>query len=623
MGAFDYKDLTTAESAELAVLTHQLGSYAVLAKAYGLPVGGMLEGIAGLIGPGTMAGGKISLGLPEGWTQTDAAALGLEDRVDMDGNLMLESPMTGFAYSGAQLRIMEERDASGALTRIAVCYLGTNSPMDLPDYLQLNSGEMAAAIEPVLAALRDYAVAHGLTAEDVLVTGYSLGGGYADIQARFADTLAGGWFADSLYVGHESPVIFDGGDGRVLNIGYENDVVHRATGDAADFWSALGQAGPLLSNPDRSFLSSMDNFVIFDGSYRFAWLTQAVDSILNIGGSWWAHVGGIFSDAVARVSQSAFYEFTQRDSVMVVSNLGADMRWNTWVEDKASPTSDHHGAPAFIVGTAFDDLLGGGRGNDWIDGGLGDDRLRAGSGFDRVEGGAGFHTLRIEADPGTVTAWRLADGSLAVMTGDVLTVAQGIEDIEFTHKGPLGLVDWTAAYSIMGDRLEDDRRSLFEWGDQDVALRRAAEGVAAADMLTGTAVFGHGGDDRLTGIAGADLLVGGTGRDVLAGQGGADRLYGAEHDDRLTGDSAGDRLNGGHGNDVFVFTAATGQIVVEDFNHAANEADRLVLAGADVDRLIAGAVQDGADAVLHWGALTVRLAGVAVGDLDRGDFLLA
>lgn len=308
---------------------------------------------------------------------------------------------------------------------------------------------------------------------------------------------------------------------------------------------------------------------------------------------------------------------------MVVSNLGADMRWNTWVEDKASPTSDHHGAPAFIVGTAFDDLLGGGRGNDWIDGGLGDDRLRAGSGFDRVEGGAGFHTLRIEADPGTVTAWRLADGSLAVMTGDVLTVAQGIEDIEFTHKGPLGLVDSTAAYSIMGDRLEDDRRSLFEWGDQDVALRRAAEGGAAADMLTGTAVFGHGGDDRLTGTAGADLLVGGTGRDVLAGQGGADRLYGAERDDRLTGDSAGERLNGGHGNDVFVFTAATGQIVVEDFNHAANEADRLVLAGADVDRLIVGAVQDGADAVLHWGALTVRLAGVAVGDLDRGDFLLA
>lgn len=64
MGAFDYKDLTTAESAELAVLTHQLGSYAMLAKAYGLPVGGTLEGIAGLIGPGTVAGGKISLGLP-------------------------------------------------------------------------------------------------------------------------------------------------------------------------------------------------------------------------------------------------------------------------------------------------------------------------------------------------------------------------------------------------------------------------------------------------------------------------------------------------------------------------------------------------------------------------------
>lgn len=218
---------------------------------------------------------------------------------------MLESPITGFAYSGAQLRIMEERDASGALTRIAVCYLGTNSPIDQPDYLQLNSGEMAAAMEPVLAALRDYSVAHGLTAEDVLVTGYSLGGGYANIQARFADTLAGGWFADSLYVGHESPVIFDGGDGRVLNIGYENDVIHRATGDAADLWSALGQTVPLLSNPDRSFLSSMDNFVIFDGSYRFASLTQAVDSLLNIGGSWWAHVGGIFSDAVARVSQSA------------------------------------------------------------------------------------------------------------------------------------------------------------------------------------------------------------------------------------------------------------------------------------------------------------------------------
>ncbi|MDO5621405.1 MAG: hypothetical protein Q4G24_08050 [Paracoccus sp. (in: a-proteobacteria)] len=624
MGAFDYKDYTTAEAADLAALSHQLAIYSATKSFAGIPTGEALEGLQKLIGEGTLTGSPIDMSLPATWSEIDPLSLGIPAaHIDRDGYVMMESPIYGFAQSGPQLLLLEERDAAGNVVRLSVSFTATNSLLDVLDYTQLNTGEMAESMIPVLEALRDYAQSLGLTGDDVLVTGYSLGAGYANIMARFADTLADGFFADADYVAHAVPVIYDDPD-RVLNIGYENDVVHRAAGDHATIAEAIAAADPFLSNPDTNYATSTDNLVIFDGSYSVAAISLAVDSLLNIAGSWWAHIGGVATDAIRRIGDSRFYEFTERDSVMIVSNLGADLRWNTWVEDKAAPTSDHFGAPAFIIGTQYNDLLGDGRGNDWIDAGAGDDRIRVSSGYNRVDGGEGYDTLRVQGRPEDHSAYRLSDGTLVIVGKDGVTLAENIEDIEFAYRGFLG-IETVADYSIHHDRLEDDRWSLFEWRDHDLRFGKATEGTGGNDVLTGKVVFGMAGDDLIRGTAGADLLIGGEGADTIRGGAGADRIYGGEHDDWLYAESNGDRLNGGHGDDVFVFVQGlTGSVVVEDFNAAANESDRLLIEGlSDADALLASARQDGNDVVLRHDGFTLRLEHTDLADLSASDFLLA
>lgn len=616
MGMFDYKGLSVADAADLAGLSHALARFSQTDRILGLAAGEIIAGIDAGLGGGAIMGHAITAGLPEGWSEVSAATLGLPaTMVDNDGYLRLTSPLTGDTPSGPQLKVLAERDASGAIIGLAISYAGTNSLVDVLDYTVLNEGApLAVAMAPVLEAVAGYARSLGLSGSDVIVTGYSLGAGMTNIQARYADTLAGGFFADSLYVAHEPPVICEI-PGRVLNIGYENDVVHRAAGDAAGFWEAIAAADPLLSNNDGAYASSTDNLVIFDGAYANAGVTLAVDSILNVFG-WWAHIGGAFSDAVARIGASAFYEFTARDSVVVVSNLGADLRGSIWVEDKASPTSDHFGAPAFLVGTTYGDLLRDGVANDWIDGGAGDDLIRVSTGLNRVEGGAGTDTLRVIADVAAVKVYRLADGTLAFDTGEGLALARGVEKVEIGQPGALGLIDWTTPFSVMADRLEDDHWSLFEWGDRDIAYAGAVQGGAGNDVLTGRAVFGQDGADRLSGTTGADLLHGGEGQDTLSGGAGNDRLYGAEHADRLVAGAGTDRLNGGHGNDTFVFDARTaGTAIVEDYNDLAAEADILLFTGGHGAAPVG--VQSGDDVVFRIGLMTVVLEDTRLADVQN------
>lgn len=622
MAMFDYRDYSAAESAALIDLTHQLAVASAGRSLMGLDGNFLAGAFEWLTGQGTLSGSPIDVKMPAGWEYINEATLGLSGVTDAEGYLRLVSPMTGTLHGGPQLMVSQQKDAAGNITGLAIAWTATNSPVDLPDYFRLNDGGLVSAMSPVLDAVATYAKGLGLTGKDVLVTGYSLGGGMTNIQSANSDKIAGGFFADSNYIGHASPVI-DNTPGRVLNVGYENDVVHRATGDAKSFIDAITQADPLLSNADGNFESSTDNIVIYDRAYDAGNLLLAIDSILNPF-SWWGHIGGALSDATARIGKSAFYDLTSQDSVVVVSNLGADMRGTTWVRDKASPTSDHFGAPAFVIGTQYDDKLADGRGNDFIDGGLGDDTIRVSTGYDRVEGGGGTDTLRLTGPAGDYSVSRLADGSLAFVSANGLAVATGIEKVEFTKPGLLGLFDSTVPYSIQSDRLEDEHWSLFEWGDKDVPMTQATSGTASADTLTGTRVFGLAGDDKLSGTAGNDLLVGGRGRDVLDGKAGDDRLYGAEDDDRLIGSSGNDTMNGGHGNDVFVFTKGLrGTTVIEDFNQAANESDVLSVQGlfSNTADLLASSRQSGTDVVISAGDLTIRLAHVTLGDLQEGQFI--
>lgn len=611
MGLYDFRDFGSVQSADLVDLTHQIAVYSQL---NGLP------DVSGILGSDLLSGGGRDVGLPQNWRILSAAELGLPDTAtDPFGFLTMRSPVTGNALTGPQLLVMVEEDENGQPLRLAISYAGTNSPIDVPDYLQLNAGDMASAMEPVLDAVRSYAQDAALAGSDVLVTGYSLGGGYTNVQARFADQLADGFFADSIYVGHAAPVIFDEGD-RVLNIGYENDVVHRAAGNAVDLWQALAAADPFLSNNDRAYESSTDNVVLFDDVYAGAPLTLAVDSILNPL-SWWAHVGGNFTDATSRIAQSSFYDSMDRDSVVVVSNLSAGLRATVWVGDIDSPTSDHFGAPSFVVGTDFGDRLTDGRGNDWIDGGAGDDLIRVSQGMNLVDGGEGIDTLRVSAQARDASVYRLNDGSIAIATPDGLTIATNVEHVQFQSAGLLGLFGTQDSYTVMGNRLDFDGLSLT---NRDIAFSAAIQGGAGADALSGRVVFGHGGNDRITGTWGSDLLHGGHGADTLSGGAGNDRLYGADGDDVLIAGHGTDRLNGGLGNDVFVFNAnAFGTAIVEDFNMAANEADMLRFDNGSAADALASARQQGSDVVMQHGQMTVIIENTTLAQLAEFETMFA
>lgn len=582
MGMFDYRRYSVAESADLANTSLGLATFGQLDRIYGIQVASLANGFGQALPPGATAN-KTNVALPAGWSEVGPSSLGLgPDAVDYDGYYVIESPLTGRTYSGPQAKIYEERNVRGQVTRLSVMFAGTNSPVDLADYLQLNSGEIAPKMNPLLTAVRNYAIGKGLTADDVIVTGYSLGAAYTNIMAKYADTLAGGFFANSNYIAHAVPYTYEGND-RVLNIGYENDVVHRAAGNFDSLGGAV-TAAPGLMGQDYALGSSTDNLILFGDDYANPAWPYGPFALYNIPGGWAAHVAGLTSDAVARITQSAFYGETARDSLVIVSNLTGATRGVTWVEDLHRPSDrhDHVGDSAFLIGSQYDDRLRGNVGNDYIDAMAGDDTIRPGDGQNRIEGGSGTDTLELS---GTMHDWsvsRLADGTTAFFSKSYgLDIVSGVENVTFLDGGIPGL---GRSYAVESNRLEDlTGNGVFEFLDQDVAYTGAQQGKAGDDTLTGSRVFGLAGNDVLTGTSASDLLYGGAGDDRLDGRGGNDAVYGGEGNDWLTGGGGRDLLNGGLGDDLFVVDARqSGRVTIEDFRLGDVEQDRIRIVGSTI-----------------------------------------
>lgn len=625
-GIFGYKDYSTAKSAQLVDTAFKLATFAQMDKIYGINVAGAINTIGNALPDGLMAN-KMHIELPPGWSKVDPAALGLSSNsVDSDGYYIIRSPLTGTTYSGPQAQVLEQRDGNGHVIGLSVAFVGTNSPVDVLDYLQLNSGEIAPNMEPLLNAVRDYAVVHHLGAEDVTVTGYSLGAAYTNVMARFADGLSGGFFANSNYVAYEVPYIFDQ-KGRVLNIGYENDVVHRAAGDWASFADAVA-AAPGLIGQDYKLHSSTDNLILFSDDYASAVWPLGPFALYNIVGGWSAHVAGITTDGLQRIMSSHFYDFTTRDSLVIVSNLSALSRETTWVQDLDRPSDryGHVGDSAFLVGTSYDDKIAGNRGNDYIDGMGGNDIIRGGTGANRIEGGAGRDTLQLQGTMNDWTVTKLADGTLAFFSKSYgMNIVSGTEQVTFLDTGPLHI---PRNYDIMSDKLEDLTYSgAFDWLDQDVAFVKSTQGTAGNDTLSGKLVFGLAGNDIINGTSGADVLYGGMGSDKLNGGAGNDFVYGGEGNDMLTGGGGNDLLNGGLGSDQFAFDAKiAGLVTIEDFRLGDDELDMIVVRNsgyASAAELLNHATQTADGVLFDFGNADLLVAHAHMSDLSKDMLLLA
>ncbi len=577
MGMFDYKSYDSAQSVELLTTAYRLATYSSVSGVLGLPTEQMIQSIGTALQTGGMYPNEVNVLLPDGWREVAPSELSLPAAsVDSWGYYTIPSPLTGDVFSGPQAKILGQYDAQGHLTRVAISFAGTNSPVDIVDYFQLNTGELAPNMEPLLLAVRDFVQQNGLGAEDVIVTGYSLGGGMTNLMAQYRDALADGFFAEANYVGCASPLICDD-SGVVLNYGYENDVVYRIVGDEASVIDAVNAGDPGLVNPDSMYDSTRDNIVLFNDMYASPLWPAPAFSLLNIPVGWYAHVDGLMSDAQVRIANNPFYEFMERDSTTIVANLSALSRGITWVQDKQAITSDHYGTTAFIIGSQYDDLLQGGVAGDYLYGGAGNDTIKTGAGADRIDGGSGKDTLRLDGAQGDWDVYRLSDGTLFFNADNSsgLKQAEGIEQISFENEW----LSWTRPYEVTANGLEDNR-FLIPWWNNDVAYQKATEGTAGNDTLSGKAVFAQGGNDVLTALSVGSLLHGGEGHDVLKGGAGKDALYGAEGNDVLHASAGYDQLYGGVGDDWFVLGLSANNTHIMDFNQANGDQDRLLFANS-------------------------------------------
>ena len=341
-----------------------------------------------------------------GWTVLTATDLGLpESRTDEFNTFSGITP----AFQNAQADVLAKYDDQGNMTEIGFVIRGTSGPFDslvgdtvgdVLDYLEFltnNPNYTQEAFSDVLEAVRDLAVANGLTAEDILVTGHSLGGGATTNLAETSHTFLDGFFVDANYIGAATHYVVEDGvsvlanGAEVMTFDLENDPI----GGAID-------GVPFLLGNSNNYDFSTNNIVLFNDLYDTPIFAGGPGPINLI--AWTAHLDHNYVNAFDKITRSEFYDEMDRDSVVIIADLSDQRRDSTWVEDIDLALSDtgHHGDDAYILGSDFndrlrgqegDDSLEGFNGNDWIKGGWGNDRLLGGNGNDTLEGGWGDDTL--------------------------------------------------------------------------------------------------------------------------------------------------------------------------------------------------------------------------------------
>ena len=560
---FDYKNYSTEDSAKLVDDTTRLSAFTNAHNFIDLIPGADALNLLGQIS-GEVFPTDINVGIPDGWKELKPVDFGVsESMVDKVGYFTVPSLYTGTSVPGPQAKIFGQYNEVGDLVRINFNISGTNSLVDVLDYLNLNSREGIELYEPILQMVKEYAIENGLQASDVVFSGFSLGAAVTNVIAAERENLVDGFFTESDYIAYAVPTIYDNSD-VVLNVGYENDVIHRITGDEPDFLSAIKAMDFGFVNPDKDFSSSIDNFVLYNDVYASPIWDINPFSFLNIPTGWYAHVNGVTTDAISRVVDSSFYDYTTQDSTVVVSALSAFSRQTTWVQDDYAHTSSHYGSAAFLIGTQYDDLIAGGSNYDYIDAGLGNDIIKAGIGVDHADGNEGQDQVRIAGRSSEWDVFKMADDTLFFLDKDGINLveADNVEAVSFEKE----LASHLNSYDIGSTGLIENR-PVIKWFSKGKSYLDHTEGSDADDYLSGDVVFGREGDDIIEGTNANNTLHGGQGGDVLYGFEGNDKLYGAEGDDVLAAGTGDDWLIGGIGNDVFVIDGQSGSDTIADFNN--------------------------------------------------------
>ncbi|SFG68354.1 polyurethanase [Pseudomonas sp. NFACC45] len=616
MGIYDYKNLGTTESKALVSDAMAIMLYSYHNLDHGFAAGYQQNGFgAGL--PATLVtallGSTDSQGVipgvpwnPDseqlaleavqeaGWTPISASQLGYTGKVDDRGTFFGEKA----GYTTAQVEILGKYDGDGQLTQIGVSFRGTSGPREtlISDSIGDVISDLMAAFGPqdyaknyvgqafgnLLGDVAAFAQSHGLTGQDVLVSGHSLGGLAVNSLADLSSSQWSGFYSSANYIAYASPT--QSSTDKVLNIGYENDPVFRAL-DGSTFTPAS------VGVHDAPQASATNNIVSFNDHYASAAWNVLPFSILNIP-TWISHLPTGYGDGMGRILDSAFYDLSEKDSTIIVANLSDPARCNTWVQDLNRNAETHTGS-TFIIGTDRDDLIQGGQGNDYLEGRAGNDTFRDAGGYNVILGGQGSNTLQLQASVKDASFVQDGAGTLYVRDAQgAISVTRDIDTLVSKEPGLFwGLVKDEVSHSVTANGLVA--------GGKLTAYASSTTGTSADDTLTarssGDWLFGHDGNDVLLGGTGNDTFVGGLGNDRLQSGGGADTFLfnGAFGHDLISGYDAGDKL-------VFLGVQGAG-------------------AGYDYRQHLS---QVGGDTLLEVGDSSVTLVGVNPGQVG-GDIVFA
>ena len=555
MGVFDYKSMTGQKAKALLNDALALSDYAYDASGQPLTAGG--------------------------WAPIGAQALGVTQKVDEYGTFWGETVLA----PSANVKIVGQYDGVGKLIAMGVAFRGTSFGLSW-DGLGDVASDLAAAAVPGYAAhyaqfafsgllenVASYARSQGLTGKDILVTGHSLGALGANSLATLSHDHWGGFFEDANYVTFASPTQRSG-DTRILNIGYENDLVFKAIDGEGINTSALRWGN------DSVWDSAANNLVSFTDNYASAW--AHLPNTLNWGVGK-AHSLDGYIQGMKRIASSDFYDLTSKDSTIVLSSLSEATRETTWVQD-LNRYAEKHTGNTFIFGTEGNDLLKGGAGNDFLEGGAGDDRFRDDGGYNILLGGQGNNVFELQKPLGAFSFANDGDGTLYV--NDAYGGISMTRDIGALVSKEKAYIPWTSipwgsndiTYKVTGDGL---------LADNDLTHYAASTNGDAHDNVltahaTGDWLFGLGGDDHLIGGPGNDVFVGGTGNDLMVAGGGSNTFLfdGIFGNDRIQGYQASDKL-------VFMGMAGLGQ----DYDYrsyASTFEDNTVLAFGDNSVMLMG-----------------------------------
>jgi Ca2+-binding RTX toxin-like protein len=248
------------------------------------------------------------------------------------------------------------------------------------------------------------------------------------------------------------------------------------------------------------------------------------------------------------------------------------------------------GGHNYLVGSAYDDTLNGGAGDDWLDVGQG-----SGTGLDIAYDSAGDDTFVYRASVAQADfADTINDGGQDRILFEDLTL-DGVEIVITANLVyMLHDVNGTQHYLRVTNR---DGFGTYEFADGQIINHF---NTTSGGTLIGTSgqdyLLGSSGVDRLEGQAGDDTILGGAGNDELFGQGGNDVLLGGDGADMLHAHGGNDWLdvggsNGwqaafGHGgDDTYVYKAIYQNVMFAEFDTTLTNNDRVIFEDLTLDAL--------------------------------------